>query len=75
MCSMFKKIAEQRSRISPLAKKSVALSCESSDGWMFEKTVKWSVGEGRRHSVTMRKASFKTVYINQERALAEQMRF
>ena len=49
---MFEKIAEQRSRIPPLAKKNVAPSCQSSDGWIFEKTVKWSVGEGRRHSVT-----------------------
>ena len=32
---------------------------------MFEKTVKWSVGEGRRHPVTTRKASFKTQNINQ----------
>ena len=40
------KIAEQRSRIPPLSKKSVALNCQSSDGWIFEKTVKWSVGEG-----------------------------
>ena len=26
---------------------------------MFEKTVKWSVGEGRRHSVTTRKTKKK----------------
>ena len=72
---MFEKIAEQRSRIPALAKKSVTLSCQSSDGWIFEKTVKWFVGEGRRHSVTTRKASFKTIHINQVRALPEQMRF
>ena len=75
VCRRFEKIAEQSSRIPPLAKKSVASSCQSSDGWMFEKTVKWSVGEGRRNSVTTRKASFKTLYINQVRALPEQTRF
>ena len=75
MCRRFEKIAEQRSRIPPLAKKSVTSSCQSSDGWMLEKTVKWSVGEGRRHLVTTRKASFKTLYINQVRALPEQMKF
>ena len=36
-------------RVPPLAKTSVTTSFQSSDGWMFEKTVKWSVGEGRRH--------------------------
>ena len=49
---MFEKIAEQRSRVPALAKQSVAPSCQSSDGWMFEKTVKWSVGERRRDLVT-----------------------
>ena len=63
--SMFEKVAEHRSRVPTLAKKSVTTSCQSSDGWMFEKTVKWSVGEGRRHPVTTRKASFKTLNINQ----------
>ena len=42
---------------------------------MFAKTVKWFVGEGRRYSVTTRKASFKTLHRNQVRALPEQMRF
>ena len=62
---MFEKVVEHRSRVPPLAKTSVATSFQSSDGWMFEKTVKWSVGEGRRHPVITRKASFKTLYINQ----------
>ena len=56
VCRRLKKIAEQRSRVPPSAKKSVAPGCQSSDGWMFKKTVKWSVGEGWRHSVTTRKA-------------------
>ena len=49
LCCMFKKVGEHRSRVLPLAKTSVATSFQSSDGWMFAKTVKWSVGEGRRH--------------------------
>ena len=57
------KVAEQRYKIPPLPKKSVAPSCQSSDDWMFGKTVKWCVGEGPRHSVTARKASFKALYI------------
>ena len=69
---MFEKVAEHMSRVPPLAKTSVTTSCQSSDGWMFEKTVKWFVGEGRRHSVTTRKASFKTLNINQ--ILREQTR-
>ena len=40
----------------PLPKKSVPPSFQSSHGWMFEKIVKWSVGEGRGNSVTTRKA-------------------
>ena len=67
---MFEKVAEYRSRV--LAETSVTTSCQSSDGWMFEKTVKWSIGEGRRHPVTTRKASFKTLNINQ--VLREQTR-
>ena len=49
VCLMFEKIAEHRSRVPPLAKTSVTTSFQSSDGWMFAKTVNWSVGEGRRH--------------------------
>ena len=37
---MLEKAAEHRSRVPPLAKSSVTTSCQSSDGWMFEKTVK-----------------------------------
>ena len=40
VCVMFKKVAEHRSRVPPLAKTSVDTSCQSSDGWMFEKTIK-----------------------------------
>ena len=69
---MFEKVAEHRSRVPPLAKTSVTTICQNSDGWMFEKTVKWFVGEGWRHSVTTRKAPFKTLNINQ--VLQEQTR-
>ena len=62
---MFKKVVEHRSRVPHFAKTSVATSCQSSDGWMFEKAVKWFVEEGRRHPVTTRKGSFKTPNINQ----------
>ena len=62
------------SRVISLAKKSIASCCQSSDGWMSVKTGKWSVGEGRRHSVTTHKALFKTLYINQVRALQKQTR-
>ena len=49
VCRMFEKVAENRSKVPPLAKTSLATSFQSSDGWMFPKTVKWSVGEGQRH--------------------------
>ena len=49
VCRMFEKVTDHRSRVPPLAKTSVATSFQSSDGWMFAKTVKWFVGEGRRH--------------------------
>ena len=49
VCRMFEKVAEHRSRAPSIAETSVATSFQSSDGWMFEKTVKCSVGEGRRH--------------------------
>ena len=49
VCRMFEKVAEHRSIVPFLAKTSVATSFQSSDGWMFAKTVKWFVGEGRRH--------------------------
>ena len=65
MCHRFEKVAEHRSRVPPLAQTSVTISCQSSYGWMFAKTGKWFVGEGRRHPVTKCKASFKTLNINQ----------
>ena len=40
-----------------LAKESVAPSRQSSAGWMLERTGRLSVGVGRRHLVTMCKAS------------------
>ena len=43
------------SKVLSLAKKSIASCCQSSDGWVSEKTGKWSVGEGRKHSVTSTK--------------------
>ena len=36
---MFEKEAEHRSRVPPLAKTSVATNFQSSDDWMFAKTV------------------------------------
>ena len=43
--------------------KSVAPIRRSSAGWMSGSIGRWSVGVGRRHSVIMRKASFKTLSI------------
>ena len=45
----------------PLAKESVAPSWQISAGWIPESMDRWSVGVGRRHPVTMRKASCKTL--------------
>ena len=45
----------------PLAKESVAFWRRSSAGWMPEKTGKLFVGVERRHPVTMRKASLRTL--------------
>ena len=50
VCHRFEKVAEHRSRVPPLTKTSITTSCQSSDGWMFEKTVKWSVGETKAFS-------------------------
>ena len=69
---MLEKVAEHKSKVLPLPKTSVIISCQILDGCMFEKTVKWFVGEGRRHPVTMRKPSFKTLNVNQ--VLGEQTR-
>ena len=60
------------SRYSRWAKESVAPSRRSSAGWMSESTDKWSVGVGRRHLVTMRKASFKTLSMRRVWALRHQ---
>ena len=49
VCRMFEKVAKHKPRLPSLAKINVATSFQSSDGWVFAKTVKWSVGEGRRH--------------------------
>ena len=56
-------------RVGLLAKKSVAASQRSSAGLMPEGTGKLSIGVGRRHSVTMRKASYRTPSITQVLAL------
>ena len=71
MFRMFEKVAEHRSKVPLLAE----TSCQNSGGWVFEKTGKWYVGEGRKHPVTERKASFKKLYINQVRVLRKQTRF
>ena len=72
VCRMLEKVAEHRSRVPFLVETSVVTSFQSSDGWMFAKTVKWFVGEERKHPVITRKASFKTLNINQ--VLREQTR-
>ena len=43
--------------IARFAKKTVALNLRSSAGWMPARTGKFSVGEGRKHPVTIHKAS------------------
>ena len=48
------------SRVALLAKESVAASQQSSVGWMPESIGRMSIGVGRRHTVTMRKASYRT---------------
>ena len=45
--------------------KSVAPSRRSSAGWILESMGKWSVGVGRKHPVTMSKASFRTLFMRQ----------
>ena len=45
VCHMFEKVAEHRSSVPPLPKRSIATSFQSSDCWMFAETVR----EGRRH--------------------------
>ena len=55
-----------------LAKWSVAPWRRSSVGWMPEETGRLSVGVGRRHPVTMRKASLRTLSMWQVRAMRHQ---
>ena len=52
-----------------LAKESVASRWRSSAGWMPERTGRLSVGVGRRHPVTMRKASLKALSMRRVFAL------
>ena len=59
-------------RVGLLAKKSVAPSQRSSAGWMAEGTGRLSIGVGRRHPMTMRKASYRTPSITQVFALQYQ---
>ena len=61
-----KKHYRSGSKDSRWAKESVAPSRPSSAGWMPENTGRWSVGVGRRHPVTMRNASFKTLSMRLE---------
>ena len=55
-----------------LAKESVAPWQRSSAGWMPERTGRLSVGVGRRHPVTMRKASLRTLSMRRVCALRHQ---
>ena len=52
-----------------LAKKSVAPWRRSSAGWMPERTGRLFVGVGRRHLVTLRKGSFRTLSMRRVCAL------
>ena len=47
VCRRFEKVAEQRSGVPPLAKTIIALSCQSSDGWMFEKLLSGALEKDR----------------------------
>ena len=49
VCRIFEKVVEHRYRVPPFAKTSVATSFQSSDGWMFSKTVKYAKTGGQRH--------------------------
>ena len=55
-----------------LAKESVTPWLRSSTGWMPVRTGRLSVGVGRRHSVTMRKASLRTLSMRRVCALRHQ---
>ena len=54
-----------RSKKLRLVKESVASWRRSSAGWMPERTGRFSVGRKRRHPVTMRKASLRTLSMRQ----------
>ena len=60
------------SRVPRLAKESAAPKRWSSAGWMPKRIGSWSVGVWRRHPVTMRKASFKTLSMRRVCALQYQ---
>ena len=53
-------------RVPLLAKESVASSRRNSAGWMPESIGRLSIGVGRRHPVTMRKASYRTPSIKSD---------
>ena len=55
-----------------LARESVAPWRRSSAGWMPERTGRYTDGVGRRHPVTMRKASFITLSISRMCTLRHQ---
>ena len=55
-----------------LAKENAAPWRRSSAGWMSERTGKLSVGVGRRHPLTMRKASLRTLSMKRICALRHQ---
>ena len=55
-----------------LAKESVAPCRRSSGGWMPERTGRLSVGVGRRHPVTMHKASLRTLSMRRVCTLQQQ---
>ena len=60
-------------RVALLAKESVAACQRSSAGWMPESISRLSIGVGRRHPVTMRKASYRTPSITRVLALRHQI--
>ena len=55
-----------------IAKESVASWRQSSAGWMPERTGRLSVEVGRRHPVTVRKASLRTLSMKRVCALRRQ---
>ena len=71
VCRMFEKVAEHRSRVPPLAKTASLLVVRAQMAGCLKKLLCGPL-ERRRHLVTTRKASFKTLYINH--VLREQTR-